>query len=334
MYGIYENIRIAGVQAAVPARIVDTKEVMEQYNLGNAKTFVNRTGISQRRIVSEGQSATDMSTVAASELMTNLRWKPEEIKVIVNVSRSVELVTPSMAMIIQKRLGIGTDCVAFDVNLGCTAFVSGLQIISALLSNIGGKGLLLVGYGIDGNATPQNRNDLLFGHASAATAIETMEGGRILYSQNTDGTRFQHIYTPVNGESVMDGNAVLMFALTDVSDSIREFKSYFSLEEDDIDYYVLHQAQKIILDGIADECRLPEDKVLTSYKLFGNTNTTSIPVTMCLHSEILRRKESVRLHMCGFGVGLAWSNVYLEMDSDKIFPILETDKTYDDCRFM
>jgi 3-oxoacyl-[acyl-carrier-protein] synthase-3 len=128
----------------------------------------------------------------------------------------------------------------------------------------------------------------------------------------------------------MDGNAVFIFSTSDVCDSIKDFKMHFSLYEETIDYYVLHQAQKLIVDGITNECELPQDKVLTSYNEYGNTNTSSIPVTMCLHHELFNCKNHVNVHMCGFGVGLAWSNIFTTIEPGTVFPIIESNKTYND----
>ena len=89
-----------------------------------------------------GLIASDMCCQAAEKLFTKLDWERDSIRVLVFVTQSEDVKTPSTAMIIQKRLGIGQDCLAFDVNLGCSGYVSGLQIVSALLNNTGGRALL------------------------------------------------------------------------------------------------------------------------------------------------------------------------------------------------
>lgn len=330
MYGSFSNIRIAGIQSVVPKTIVsnNSSELLSKGSVSSK--FIHRTGILERRMVKEGQSATDLSTVAAEQLLSNLKWNRDEIRIIVNVSRSTDLRSPSMAMILQKRLAIGTDCLAFDVNLGCSAYVSGLQIISSILQNTGGKGLLLVGYGMYHNIRSESHHSLLFGHASSATAIELEDNNPLLYSQNTDGSRFNYLYVPNNKDAVMDGNAILLFAMNEVCNSINEFKRHYKIDENSIDYYILHQAQRIVVDSVIDGCPLSGSKVLTSYEKFGNTNTTSIPLTITINRESFMDKKRVHLLMSGFGSGLTWSNVYTSIDPSSVYPLIESDKTFGD----
>lgn len=93
---------------------------------------------------------------------------------------------------------------------------------------------------------------------------------------NTDGSRYEYICKPLGEKARMQGNEVLLFSLNEVSQSILEFKKTFDIKEDFIDYYVFHQAQKIILDGIANENDIDNDKVLVSYNRYGNTQSSSI----------------------------------------------------------
>ena len=195
-------------------------------------------------------------------------------------------------MIIQKRLGIGQDCLAFDVNLGCTGYVSGLQILAALLQNTGGKGLLLAGDGrYDKMSEVPTTDSLLFGDGGSATAIELEDGNPMMYAQKTDGTRHGLLSMALDGRMTMNGNAILLFSLNEVCQSIKECRKHFEVSEDSIDYYILHQAQKLILDGIARECGIEPSKVLTSYEEFGNTSTATLPLTICNNVEEIKKKN-------------------------------------------
>lgn len=331
MYGEYENIKIRGIASAVPARVVDNEECAEKLGSRRAKKQVMLTGIRNRHCVRKGQSASDLSCVSAEKLLQKLNWDRNEIRVIVNVTQSPDVHTPSTAMIIQKRLGIGQDCLAFDVNLGCTGYVSGLQIISALLQNTGGKGLLFAGDGQYSDMPEIPSTDsLLFGDGASATAIELEGGNPMMYAQKTDGTRHNLLSVALDGTLTMDGNSVLLFSLNEVCQSIRECKEHFSIDEESIDYYILHQAQKLILEGIAKECNIDPGKVLTSYEEYGNTSTATLPITICNNVEEIQKKKHVKLYLCGFGVGLSWSSVVVEMDTDCILPIEVTDYSYND----
>lgn len=326
MFGQYQNICIRGIASAVPQRRVDNLELAESLGSKRTKRQVALTGIESRHICDKGQAASDLATVAAEKLIKQLEWDKNDIRVILFVTQSPDVSTPSTAMIIQKRLNISEDCLAFDVNLGCTGYVSGLQIIAGLLNNIGGKGLLLVG---DGRYYEQgceiNSNTLLFGDGAAATAVESVEGKGFSYFQKTDGKRHNIITRSLSGDVYMDGNAVLLFSLGEVVKGIVDTKSHFGIDEEAIDYYVLHQAQRLIIDGIASECGIDSQKILTSYEEYGNTSTATLPITICHNSEKIKEKKTVRVFLSGFGVGLAWSNVYIELDTENILPVISTD---------
>lgn len=332
MFGQYENIKICGIAAVAPKRVVDNIELVEQIGVKRAKRQVLLTGINRRHLCHKGQAASDMACVAAEKLIKHLGWNRDEIKALVFVTQSPDVSTPSTAMIIQKRLQIGEDCFCFDVNLGCTGYVSGLQIISGLLNSIKGKGLLLVGDGrYYGEVNVTSTDSLLFGDGSSATALEYKEGEEgFCYSQNTDGTRHHLLTRALDGNVYMDGNAVLLFSLGDVTKSILDMRKHFSIDEDSIDYYALHQAQKLILDGIAKECDIDSSKVLVSYDEFGNTSTATIPLTLCHNEKLLKKKDKIKVFMSGFGVGLAWSNVCMTLDTEGILPIELSDYCYEE----
>ena len=331
MYGEFDNIKICGIASAAPKRVVDNEIIAEKLGNRRAKKQVALTGIKHRHLMDKGQSAADLSCVCGEKLLNELGWNRDEIRVIVNVTQSPDFHTPSTAMLIQKRLHIGQDCLAFDVNLGCTGYVSGLQIISALLQNTGGKGLLFVGDGRYREMMEVPTTDsLLFGDGSSATAVEIEKGNPLFYAQKTDGERYQLISVGLDGTLTMDGNAVLLFSLNEVCQSIRDMRQHYSISEDSIDFYILHQAQKLILDGIARECEIDLNKVLRSYEEYGNTSTATLPFTICNNVDEIKKKERVRFFLCGYGVGLAWSNVVLDMDTKHIYPIEETDFFYED----
>ena len=229
MYGKYDNICIRGIAAVAPEDVIENMEFAEKIGGRRAKKQVKLTGISKRHVVVKGQSASDMCCQAAEKLFDKLGWERDSIRVLVFVTQSEDVKTPSTAMIAQKRLGIGEDCLAFDVNLGCSGFVSGLQIVSALLNNTGGKALLLCGDGKYYNARECTSTDaMLFGDAGTATAIELKEDYPLLYAQKTDGTRHKMLTTALDGTMTMDGNGILLFSLNEVVDSIKEMNNEYN----------------------------------------------------------------------------------------------------------
>ena len=328
--GCIKNIKIAGIASAVPKNTIDNIAFVEQMGKKRNMRQIKLTGIKKRHICAKGQSASDFATYAADKLLNHLHWSREEIKILIFVTHQPDLSRPSTAMLIQKRLGLGTNCTCFDVNMGCSGFTVGLQIIASMLSVVGGKGLLLVGDGRYVDEDMHSTSDLLFGDGGAATAIEVENGYNMVFNQKTDGYRVDTIMCRRNGGSQMDGNAVLMFSLNEVSDNIKNFRNQYGLNEDQIDYYVFHQGQKIILQGIANECNILWEKVLNSYENYGNTSSASIPISICENLQILKEKKQVNLLLSGFGIGLSWGCVYLNIDTENILPIFEFGDYYKD----
>ena len=328
--GCIKNIKIAGIASAVPKNTIDNIAFVEQMGKKRNMRQIKLTGIKKRHICAKGQSASDFATYAADKLLNHLHWSREEIKILIFVTQQPDLSRPSTAMLIQKRLGLDTNCTCFDVNMGCSGFTVGLQIIASMLSVVGGKGLLLVGDGRYVDEDMHSTSDLLFGDGGAATAIEVENGYNMVFNQKTDGYRVDTIMCRRNGEAQMDGNAVLMFSLNEVSDNIKNFRNQYGLNEDQIDYYVFHQGQKIILQGIANECNILWEKVLNSYENYGNTSSASIPISICENLQILKEKKQVNLLLSGFGIGLSWGCVYLNIDTENILPIFEFGDYYKD----
>lgn len=323
--GVIDDVCIKGLAAAVPERFVDNNIFSAQMGGKRNKRQIMLTGIKRRHICSKGQAAADLATVAADKLLNHLKWDRNDIKVLIFVTQHPEMSRPSTAMLIQKGLGIGIDCSCFDVNMGCSGFTVGLQILYSMLKVVGGKGLLLMGDArYAGEDEMLSRSDLLFGDGGAVAAVECCPGGRMIFNQKSDGNRFDMILCRRNGKSQMDGNGVLMFSLNEVSENIRQFRTEYGLKEEDIDYYVFHQGQKMILQGVANECNIPWEKLLNSYEEYGNTSSASIPISICANLPKVQEKKSVKLLMSGFGIGLSWGIDYLSLDTANILPIIET----------
>lgn len=329
MFGEYSNIAIRGIASVVPKRNIENLQCEnEELSIKKLKKQIKYTGVERRRILSEKQTASDLATLAAETLIKELGWSRNSIKVIVYITQSPDLDIPSTALVIQKRLGIGKDCMAFDVNLGCSGYTAGIQIVAGLIHLTGGRALLLTS---DGMRKRKRQEDyLLFGHAGTATAIETENGNRLCYRQQSDGTRFRTIIREHGKETEMDGTAVFAFTINDVSKSIKETKDYFSIAENTIDYYVFHQGQKMIVDNLAEICDISASKLLYSLRDYGNTSSSSIPLSICNEEMKLKEKEIVKLYLCGFGVGLSWGSVILNMDTGHIMKIEESDYHYCD----
>lgn len=313
MFGEYGRIAIRGIETVVPEKRIDNSEYVKQLGERKVSKQVRLTGIRSCHVSTDAETTETMCTEAAERLLDRLGWLREEIRGIILVTQTPSYVMPATAFRIQKKLGIGENCIAFDVNMGCSGYTTGLTITGGLLANLGtgSKMLLLVG---DTVTKCLEENDIqtrmMFGDAGTATALETVPESSLVYMQKSLGEGCDAIFMKDQMDHFhMDGMQVFRYTINEVLSYIGEFMKKAELSDDDIDYYVLHQAQKHIVDHVAEFCGIPDHKLLVSYGEYGNTSGASIPVTLTSNREKLLEGNK-RVLMCGFGVGLSCGIVY------------------------
>ena len=342
MIGELDDIKICGMASAVPTYEDDNSKYETIIGKRQYRRQTRITGVSKRRISGRHQRSSDLCVGAAKPLLERLGWNSEEIKVLIVVTQRPNYVFPSTAFLIQKQLGLKKDCIVFDMNLGCSSFPVGVLVVSALLrlGNLYDKGLLLLADTVKQVSYPESKialtkdiitHNMLFGSAGAAIALQKVkEAEPLRFMSKADGNSFEAIIQRFNVPASMDGGKVFDFAINDVSNDLMAFRNHFQIDEDDIDYYVFHQAQNMILNTIDDTCGIDREKELRSMEQFGNTSGVSVPLSICANQDRLTDKESVRLLCCGFGVGLSWGIVYANIDTKNILPVIETDECYEE----
>jgi len=334
--GCFTNISIEGIQAVVPSHIVSNMDFADVLGERRCKKQIRLTGVRDRHVSHYEQTSVDLAYAAGRQLLNSLKWDPQTIDVLIFATQNPLFVIPSTAFYLQKLLNISQKCTVFDVNLGCSAATVGIQIVASLLQQGSDKsrGLLLISDPVYPPTTTdpeQIASELLFGSAGAAIALQRTEDSvpLLAFSNQSDGKRYQAIIRPMHGEFFMDGEAVFEFGVNDVVNSICEFRTSLGLGPLDIDYYVFHQAQALMLSTISEACGIPPERELRSLEKYGNTNGSSIPVTLCAQDLGLWRKKGIKCLLCGFGVGLSWCSIYTTIRTDSIFPLLISD---DICR--
>lgn len=336
MIGLYRDMNICGMVAVSPETFVDNLKMTDFYDEKVVKRQVRVTGIHLRPVLAEGQRAADLCITAAKRLMERLEWKGDEVNYLVFVSSYSSYRFPATSYFIQNQLGIGNQCRSLDIQLACSGFVAGLQTIGALFQGGSGgeKAILLV----SDTATESIKEGdpatgMLFGDCAAAVAIEKKEGAPLIFMQKSDGRGYEDIIRK-DGRSDfrMNGMAVFNFAISDVVDTIQQYFGETGLLIKDIDYFLIHQAQKFIVDKIRDFCGFPVEKVPVSYDRYGNTGCASIPLTVCENKNLFRTKEKTKVFMCAFGAGHSWGCATTELDSSIYLETFQSNKIYADGR--
>lgn len=339
MDGLIENIKIAGIASCVPRHTEDNMDYGNVLGEKRVKKQVKLTGIRKRHTSRIEQRASDLAICAANDLLTKLDWEKDEIGVLIYMTQSPDYLIPSTAIALQERMGLPKEVVAFDVNLGCSSFGYGIHIASSLMNTIPAckKALCLVADRVEDMESKRLLNadtvsfSLLTGSAASAVAIEKKQGACITFSESCDGSHYDAILarSPWTG-TYMQGNMVFEYAINDVSNRVNQFMEEHKLQVEDIDYFIFHQAQKLILDNISFACNIPSEKMLTSLEEYGNTSGASIPLTLNANSEKISKKGKIKVITCGFGVGLSCSIDYMELTTDTILPVIESDWHYDE----
>ena len=347
------GIKIAAISAAVSNDWESLADVMKRLNAEDEtllKKFQAIVGIKGRYNAGKYQTTSDFCYAAARKILEVKNIDPSEIGIIIFITQTPDYYEhPASACLLQYRLGISHDCIAFDVNLGCSGFTYGINIVSSLLkSSNADKALLLCGDTRSKERSQRiqtpasNSNRYLFGDAGTAALLVKDEAEEIHMLSKTDGSGYKAIITPYGGyrnpdppeenlmlASEMDEIPVFTFATRDVTPSIIDTMNLNKFTPDDYDALVLHQANLFIMNRIAKKSGFPIEKMLVSIDEFGNTSSASIPVTLVKHYG---DAESQKLHImaCGFGVGLSCSTADFYMDSVDILPLVHTDEFFDD----
>jgi 3-oxoacyl-[acyl-carrier-protein] synthase-3 len=179
---------------------------------------------------------------------------------------------------------------------------------------------------------------MIFGDGGTATALERSEGKDIKYFLKTKGSGYKYIIVPAGHarsrsqsntdtseyELSMSGADVFNFTITDVYKALNNFMSEYSIDKNTVDMYVLHQANLFILKHLAKKLGIPMEKVPVSIDRYGNTSGESIPLTLVDALSAEQSDDIVKLLLCGFGVGLSYGAVYLEMKKSACIPLIYT----------
>lgn len=345
------NVKIAGVAAAVPKKVKEIKD--QPCFLGGsteAQKVIDVTKVERSRMVDEGQCCSDLCYAAAEKLLNELEWNRNEVEALIFVSLSRDFITPATAGLLQSRLGLSEECYAIDVPLACSGYVYGLSVVSSLMSTGGiRKALLLVGETTSLLQSPFDKQLWpLHGDAGTATALEYCESADPIFMHlATDGSRGDAIINRDGGarypfsekslemrevepgvrrnemQSKMDGMNVFSFSVKEPPASMEKLCNHYNLNIADIDYLLIHQANKYMDDKIGKKMKIPAEKIPYSLMQFGNTSSASIPMTLVVGvgSQIENKKSDVL--MCGFGSGLSWGSAYVTLDHIKCPEIIE-----------
>ena len=321
------NAAITCVHGVVPEKILSNKDLEKMVDT-NDEWITTRTGIKERRIVSDGETLSDMGSEVVKEICKKRGISPLEIDMIIVGTVTGDHRFPSTSNIICDKSG-ATNAWGFDLSAACSGFiytlVTGQQFIEAGKY----KKVIVIGGDIMSSIVSyKDRNTcIIFGDGCAGVLLEPNDeglgvidsilkvdgSGRDLLIQKNGGSAF-----PINKDNVehpdtfvyQEGRSVFKFAVTNMADVSAEIMKRNNLIGDDVDWLVPHQANLRIIDATANRMDLTSDKVMINIEKYGNTTSGTIP--LCLWEWESKLKKGDNIILAAFGGGFTWGSVYLK----------------------
>jgi len=339
----YTNVVVKGIAAVVPTTqwAITEKDFLSEAEF---KLSTKTTGILNRRIIPSNKTISDLTVTAAKQLLQQINWKADEVDLLINVTQSPDYILPATSCVLQGRLNLRTDTMCFDVNLGCSGFVYGLQMIHQFLSfGPYKKALLFCGDKSSLMLRKENKASyFLFGDAGAITAVEKVNNPfSSFFELYTNGKKYESILikegatrsaanqVKYNTEQtygiynlILNGADVFSFSTGEVAKSIDHFINELNINKQ-ASSFIFHQANKLILETMRKKLGVSEENFYYSLEQFGNTSSASIPLTLVVNKDKLKYKQSVLLS--GFGVGLSWGNALLNLSNCTFLNLIEND---------
>lgn len=311
--------KITGIGSYLPAEVVSNDDLSKILDTSD-EWITTRSGIKQRHRAAEGEATSDIALQAAQDALRVAGITAQDIDLIIVSTTTPDLTFPATAALVQKKLGIHHGA-AFDVQAVCSGFVYGLSVASAMVEAGQAQRVLLIG------AETMTRlldwedraTAVLFGDGGGAVVLEATEidspdAPHIVGSYlRSDGNLTDLLYvdggpstTGTTGKLRMQGREVYRHAVGNIAEAIESLLQKHDLSVDDIDWFVPHQANKRIIDGVAKKIGLPPEKTVVTVQNHANTSAASIPLALhdLVKSGRLTSGDVIMLE--AMGGGLTW----------------------------
>ena len=327
---------MAGVAACVPENVVATEDI-PLMSAEEAEVFNNTVGIRRRHIAPDNICASDMCQKAADALLAELGWERDSIDVLIFESVTGDYRTPPTSCILQDRMGLPDTTFCLDMPMGCCGCLYAITVGANLLTtgNVR-RALLLIGDTALRMGSMKDKSRVpLFGDCGTAIALEyDTAAPAITVDFHTLGKGYKALMTPHGGfrnpatpesfieedfgngivrapyHTLINGMDVFSFAISRPPKSVAQFMEAEEINKDtDVDYFLIHQANKMIVDRVVKKLKLPQEKVPYNLEEYGNLGGASVPSLMVTRLRDQLTTNPQRLLMSSFGLGLSWGTM-------------------------
>ncbi|WP_333575914.1 3-oxoacyl-ACP synthase III family protein [Sphingobacterium sp.] len=311
------------ISVYLPDRNVTNEDIAEMFPSWESSKIFEKVGIKNRYVADSKEGVADMAVAAIRNLQLETGIDLSQIDYFLLCTQSPDYQIPTTACIVQHRVGLSNNCGAIDINQGCSGYIYGLSLASALVSSGIANNVLLVTADVYSKHihNSDKGNMSLFGDAATASLISSdgkYEIGK--FSLGTDGSGYDKLIIKNSGlfsksfnqddpENFlfMDGAAVFDFTAKRIPQLIEENLVLNGLAKDDINLFVFHQANTFMLNFLRNRIKIEKNRFLINMENYGNTVSSSIPLAFKDSFD----GENRNVMMVGFGVGLSWGAVVL-----------------------
>jgi len=310
------GVQIIGTGSFVPDQVVTNDDLA---SLGcDAEWIVKRTGIRERRHAPPEMTTSDMAVAAAKRAIEASGVRVDEIDLVLLATFTPDRLMPATATAVQDKLGL--RCGAMDLVAACSGFIYALITGMQFVATGGSRRALVIG--ADTNSRVLDPTDKkifpLFGDGAGAVLLAPGSGeqGALSYTLGSDGSGADLLcresggvelpYDPERWYMQMDGRAVFKWAVRLVDQVSRQVVEAADMRIDQIDWWLLHQANVRILDAAAEALEIDREKVIMHLDRYGNTSAGSVPIALDETFRAGKIKRGEHLLMSGFGAGLTW----------------------------
>jgi 3-oxoacyl-[acyl-carrier-protein] synthase-3 len=318
---------VTGVGAYLPDRVV-TNDDLAKFVDTSDEWIVERTGIRQRHQVADDEPVSDLAVAAARRALDAAGRTPQDVDLIIVATTTADLTFPAVATIVQRKLGCPVG-IAFDVQAVCSGFVYALSVADGFTARGRSKCALVIG--AEAMTRLMDWTDrgtcVLFGDGAGAVVIEPMAGegttadrGLLGFALRADGTKQELLFVDGGpstsgqvGKLRMQGSQVFRHAVVNISEAVTAAAADAGVEVASVDWFVPHQANLRILQGVARRLGIDEAKVITTLDLHANTSAASIPLALDQGVRDGRIKPGQMLLLEAMGGGLTWGACVLRL---------------------
>ena len=328
--------KIIGCGGYLPEKVLDNKKINEDFPEWSIDKISSKTGIYERHISDENEFTSDMAVTVSKKLFDEHNISPNDIDFVLLCTQSPDYFLPTTACLVQNRLNIPTTAGALDFNLGCSGYIYGLAIAKGFISaNIAKNVLLITSESYTKFIHPKDKsNRTIFGDGASATLISTDGFAEILdFELGTDGSGAENLivkngavrHPDLNGVDIsdefnnikndnylfMNGSEIFSFTSASIPPLVNKTLEKNKLYIEDVNLFILHQANKFILNNLRKKIKIPEDNFYIFLENCGNTVSSTIPIAITEAKK--ENKLNGNVLLCGFGVGYSWGSCIIKI---------------------